>query len=211
MNWLINMLGSSVGKKLLMAVTGMGFCFFLAVHLGGNLTIYGGKVFFNAYVEHLHALGPLIIVAEACLLLLGLVHVGTALTLFYQNSMSRPHRYISNKWAGGRSIGSATMPYTGLMMLVFIIIHLLNLHFVDPGQSVYDLLTGVFEHPGYIFLYSLTAAVAALHISHGFWSVFQSLGANHPQYMPLMQAGGLSFSLIIGLGFGFLPIYMAFF
>ena len=75
MNWLINTLGTSIGKKLLMAVTGICFCAFLVAHLAGNLTLYGGKDLFNAYAEHLHSLGPLVMVAQWILLLLAVVHV----------------------------------------------------------------------------------------------------------------------------------------
>ena len=82
MNWLITTLGTSIGKKLLMAVTGLGFICFLLVHLAGNLTIYGGMDAFNTYSEHLHALGPLINIAELGLLTLALVHVSIGIILF---------------------------------------------------------------------------------------------------------------------------------
>ena len=75
MNWLINTLGTSIGKKLLMAITGLCFCGFLTTHLAGNLTIYAGKDAFNAYAEHLHSLGPLLTVFEWILLTLAIIHV----------------------------------------------------------------------------------------------------------------------------------------
>lgn len=115
MNWVFDMLRTSIGKKLLMAFTGLGFCFFLLIHLIGNLTLYGGKNFFLAYVEHLHALGPLIIIAECGLLLFAVIHVTTGILLFVENWRARPVDYAVNKTAGGRTIGSATMPYTGLV------------------------------------------------------------------------------------------------
>ncbi|MBU0699005.1 MAG: succinate dehydrogenase, partial [Proteobacteria bacterium] len=117
MNWLIDNFRTSIGKKLLMAVTGFCFCCFLSLHLAGNLTIYGGKDFFNAYAGHLHSLGPLLTVAEWILLTLAVIHVLTGATLFYQNFRSQPVGYSVKKRAGGRSLGSATMPYTGFIIL----------------------------------------------------------------------------------------------
>ena len=75
MNWLTNMIGSSIGKKLLMSFSGFAFCGFLMGHLAGNLSIYGGPNAFNSYAEHLHALGPLVTIAEIGLLLFALVHI----------------------------------------------------------------------------------------------------------------------------------------
>ena len=113
MTWLVSTLLSSIGKKLMMAITGLCFCGFLAGHLAGNLTIYLGKDAFNSYAENLHSLGPIITLVELGLLFLAIVHILTGTTLFYQNFIARPVRYSVNKWAGGRTIGSATMPYTG--------------------------------------------------------------------------------------------------
>ena len=135
MNWLTNTLGTSVGKKLMMAITGLGFCIFLIAHLAGNLTLYAGKDAFNSYAEHLHSLGPFLTLAELGLLFFAIVHVLTGVILFYQNFKARPIRYSVNKNAGGRTIGSATMPYTGFALLLFIIFHLINFHFVDKTNT----------------------------------------------------------------------------
>lgn len=210
MNWLIQTLWSSIGKKLLMAVTGLCFCIFLVGHLAGNLTIYAGKDAFNAYAERLHALGALITLAELGLLLFAVVHISTGLTLFYLNFKSRPKRYITNKRGGGRTIGSATMPYTGILLLIFIVVHLTNFHFVDKtGTTIHQIVSRTFEHPFYVGIYVAAMIVAALHVSHGFWSAFQTLGANHPKYMPAIMMLSIIFGLIVGIGFGFLPIYIS--
>ena len=209
MNWLKQTLWSSIGKKLMMAITGLSFCAFLAGHLAGNLTIYGGKDAFNSYAQHLHSLGPLITLAELVLLAFAIVHVLTGLTLFYQNLRARPDRYTVNKWGGGRTIGSATMPYTGLFLLAFIIFHLVNFHFVDKSDTtIYQIVSTAFENPIYVITYILAMLVVALHVSHGLWSAFQTLGANHLKYMSFFMAFSIIFSLIIGLGFGLLPIYL---
>ena len=211
MNWMIQTLWSSIGKKLLMALTGLAFCGFLAGHLAGNLTIYGGKDAFNSYAEHLHALGPVLTLVEWGLLFLAVLHVFTGLTLFYQNFSARTSRYVVNKRAGGRTIGSMTMPYTGILLLAFIIFHLMNFHFVDKtNTTIYQIVTQAFESPLYVVIYILAMIVAALHVSHGLWSAFQTIGANHIKYMPFIMALSIIFSLAVGFGFGIIPIYVSF-
>jgi len=210
MNWLINTLGTSIGKKLLMAITGLCFCGFLITHLAGNLTIYAGKDAFNAYAEHLHSLGPLLTVFEWILLTLAIIHVLAGAILFYQNFKSRPVSYAVNKNAGGRSLASATMPYTGLILLAFIVFHLINFHFVDKtNTTIYQIVSRAFADPVYILIYVAAMIVAAFHVSHGLWSAFQTIGANHPKYMPIIMAASIGFGFVVGIGFGFIPIYFA--
>jgi succinate dehydrogenase / fumarate reductase cytochrome b subunit len=210
MNWLTGAVYTSVGKKLLMAVTGLIFCIFLTAHLAGNMTLYFGKDLFNAYAAHLHALGPLVTVFGWGLLLFGLIHVGTGLFLFYQNFRARPVRYGVNKRAGGRTLGSGTMPYTGVILLLFVIMHLFNFHFVDKTHTtIFDIVSTAFSKPGYVVVYTFAMIVAAVHVSHGFWSAFQTLGANHPKYTPFLRGLSLVFSLVVGIGFGFIPIYVS--
>jgi succinate dehydrogenase / fumarate reductase, cytochrome b subunit len=209
MHWITGTLGSSIGKKLMMAITGFSFCGFLTAHLAGNLTIYGGQAAFNSYAAHLHSLGPLITVAELGLLTFGLVHVITGLTLFLGNLKARPVRYAVNKSAGGRTLGSATMPYTGVLLLAFVVLHLMNFHFVDKtGTTIFNIVSSAFANPAYVAIYILAMIVAAVHVSHGFWSAFQTVGANHPKYMPLIRTISIAFAVIVGVGFGFLPIYI---
>jgi len=211
MNWFINTLTTSIGKKLMMAFTGLGFCSFLVVHFIGNLTLFGGEPTFTAYAEGLHSLGALITVAEIGLLTMALIHVTTGITLFYQNIKARPVRYSMNKNAGGRTLGSRTAPYTGFILFAFIVLHLLNFHFVDKAdRGIYQIVSETFSKPGYLVIYVLAMIVAALHIRHGLWSAFQTLGANHPKYMPLIMAASIIFGLVIALGFGFIPIYISF-
>lgn len=209
MTWLINTLTSSVGKKLMMALTGLSFCGFLAAHLAGNLTIYGGRDYFNSYAEHLHSLGVLLTAAEWTLLILAVIHVVTGLTLFYQNFRARPVRYKVNKSAGGRTWGSATMPYTGVLLLIFVMIHLLNFHFVDKTDTtIFEIVSTAFNSMGYVVLYVAAMLVAALHISHGLWSACQTIGVNHSKYTPLIRTVSLLFAVVVGIGFGLLPVYL---
>ena len=210
MNWLANTLSVSVGKKLMMAVTGLGFCGFLIGHMAGNLFIYAGADAFNSYAEHLHSLGPLVTAAEIGLLLFALIHVSTGLLLFVQNQKARPTTYAVNKRGGGRTTASATMPYTGLIILAFVVFHLLKFHFVDKsGTTIHALVAAAFAKPAYLVIYVLAMFVVALHISHGFWSAFQTLGANHPKYMPLIMKLSVVLSLVFGFGFGLIPVFVA--
>ncbi|MCF8069961.1 MAG: succinate dehydrogenase cytochrome b subunit [Desulfobacterales bacterium] len=210
MNWFTNTFGTSIGKKLMMSCTGLAFCGFLAVHLAGNLTLYGGADLFNAYAEHLHSLGPLLTVAEFGMLAFACIHILSALVLYLENLKARPTRYAVNKNAGGRTIGSSTMPYTGLILIGFITLHLINFHFVDKtDRTIFEIVSAALSNPGLALAYVAAMIVAAIHVSHGFWSAFQTLGANHPKYMPIIKKAGLIFSLLIAVGFGFIPVYFS--
>lgn len=194
----------------MMAVTGLGFCVFLLIHLLGNLTVYAGRQSFESYVEHLHALGPLVTVAELGLLLFLVIHVSTGAVLYFQNLKARPSRYVMKKRAGGRTIGSATAPYTGILILLFLVIHLATFHFVEHPQGlVFNTLAATFQSLAYVLFYVAAVVIVAVHVRHGFWSLFQTLGANHPRYMPVIQGAGILFALFIGIGFGSIPIYVA--
>ena len=127
-----------------------------------------------------------------------------------ENLKARPVRYKVNKRAGGRTLGSGTMPYTGVILLLFILFHLINFRFVDQTDTtIYAIVKTAFTHPLYIVIYVAAMIVAAIHVSHGFWSAFQTLGANHPKYMPIIRTLSLVFALIVGIGFGALPIYIS--
>lgn len=202
---------ASVGKKVLMAITGLSFIGFLVMHLLGNLTIYGGGDAFNAYAEKLHSLGVLLKVAEWGLLLFALTHVLTGGLLFLENLRARPVRYAMKKRAGGRSLGSATMPYTGAALILFVVFHLINFHFIDKSQTtIFQIVSSAFQNPWYVAGYVAAMVVAGVHVSHGLWSAFQSIGANHPKYMPLIRIVSVAFAVVVGVGFGSLPIYISF-
>ncbi len=204
------MFWSSIGKKLLMAITGLCFCGFLITHLFGNLLLYSGKEAFNAYSESLNSLGPIIRFVELGLLFFAVIHIITGATLFFQNLKARPVRYIVNKRAGGRTIGSATIPYTGFLLLIFVIFHLVNFHFADKtSATIYQIVSSTFTKPEYVAIYIAAVIITAIHIRHGFWSAFQTIGANHPKYMPAIRVISILFSIILGIGFGSIPIYMS--
>ena len=210
MNWLTAALGSSVGKKLMMALTGLAFTGFLAGHLAGNLTIYGGKAAFNGYAEKLHALGPLLKVFELGLITLAVVHILTGLWLFLQNRKARPVRYTLDTSSGGRTLSSRTMPYTGLIILAFVVFHLTNFTFADKTKTtIFDIVSAAFASPIHVGIYVAAMIVVGVHVRHGFWSAFQSLGANHPKFMPALSALSVAAGLLVGFGFGLLPIFIS--
>jgi succinate dehydrogenase / fumarate reductase cytochrome b subunit len=210
MNWFITIGSSSIGKKMLMALTGLFFCVFLFTHLIGNLMIYGGKTAFNTYSVKLHTLGFLINIIEMGLLLCAIVHVSLGIILYYQNWRARPVGYVKNKNAGGRTLSSATMPYTGLYLLIFVIIHLINFHFSNRTEDggIYQVVSSMFSNPAYAVYYLFSMIVAAFHIKHGIWSAFQTLGINHPKYMPLIKNVSFMFSIITAIGFGSIPLFL---
>ena len=192
-----------------MASTGLFFCLFLASHLVGNLTIYGGNGMFNAYAEQLHAFGVIINVIEWVLLFFAVLHVSFGALLFFQNWRARPVRYLVKKNAGGRTLSSTLMPYTGLYLLIYVTLHLITFHFADRGgRTIYQLVADVFSRPEDVIYYTFSMVVAALHVKHGFWSAFQSIGADHPKYMPLIRGAGWIFSLLVAVGFGSIPLIM---
>jgi len=209
MSWLFRTFSSSIGKKLLMAVTGLSFIGFLGAHLAGNLTIYKGGAAFNAYAERLHALGPILTVFELGLLTFALIHVTTGIILFVQNLKARSVPYKLDRRAGGRTLSSVTMPYTGFIILAFVIFHLINFSFVDKTQrTIFEIISSAFASPIYMVVYVFVMLVVTLHVQHGFWSAFQTIGANHPKYMPAIMALSIAVGLIFGFGFGMLPIYL---
>jgi succinate dehydrogenase / fumarate reductase cytochrome b subunit len=208
MPWLLRFLCSSVGKKQLMAVTGLLFLLFLATHLLGNLSIYGGPTAFVDYAARLHALGTLLVAAEVGMAVALIIHLTTAVTLFIQNRRARPVKYAVDKSGGGRTFSSQAMPYTGILILAFIGVHMATFshHIVDQtSRNIFQIAVAVFSQKVYLAIYLLSMVVVAFHVRHGLWSAFQTVGANHPKYMPFIQKLSLVFAFIVAIGFGSLP------
>ncbi|HBI15212.1 MAG TPA: succinate dehydrogenase [Desulfobulbaceae bacterium] len=182
MSWFTRTASSSLGKKYIMALTGLLLGGFLVVHAAGNTTIFFGRSVFLFYASHLHALGIAVAVAEVLLLALFLTHAITGLLLFVENRRARTSRYAVCSSAGGRTWGSATMPYTGMIILAFLFLHLVNFRFIDHGVTIADIVAAVLARPLYTVLYGAGLGALTLHVSHGFWSLFQSAGISHPKY-----------------------------
>lgn len=210
MSWLFSLLGSSVGKKWMMAATGFAFLGFLAAHFAGNLTVFGGRDAFNGYAERLQSLGPILHLFRGGLIACALVHITTGIVLFFQNRGARPVGYQVSTSAGGRTLASRTMPYTGFMILAFVVFHLFHFTFVDKTSiTIFDRVVTAFRQPALAALYSAMMIVVAFHVRHGFWSAFQTLGLHHPKYMPWIFALSLVAAFGTAIGFGALPILIA--
>ena len=101
------------------------------------------------------------------------------------------------------------MPYTGILILIFVIFHLFKFTFVDKSVTpIYQLMEATFTNPLWVLFYVASMVIVAVHISHGFWSMFQTFGINHPHHMPLIIKLGLLVTFVFGIGFGILPIYL---
>lgn len=197
---------SSIGKKSIMAASGLLLSLFLLAHLLGNSTSFLGREAYNSYAEKLHSLGVFVYVFEGFLVALFLIHIITGTLLYLENLQSRPLRYSVNTSEGGRSLGSRTMPYTGIFILAFIIVHLRNFHFTNRNQPIADLVRDLLSQPGPALFYIISLLAVALHLSHGAWSLFQSIGINHEKYNPLLRKGALVFSILVGAVFILIPV-----
>ena len=206
MGWIGSLYRSSVGKKSIMAASGLLLSLFLLTHLIGNSVSFLGREAFNAYAAKLHSVGNLIYIFETGLLTLFLIHIITGVILYLENLQARPSRYSVNSSEGGRSWGSRTMPYTGAIIFVFIIVHLLNFHFTDKSVPVADLVRELLSRPPLAFFYIISLLAVALHLSHGAWSLFQSMGFNHDKYNRLLLKGALVFSILMGAVFILIPV-----
>lgn len=211
-----NYFTSSIGKKQIMALTGFGLVGFTASHLLGNLLLLLGPDTFNLYGHKLTS-NPLIYVAEAGLLGMFLLHILLAVLLKLQNMAARPHGYYKKVKTGrGQTIASTTMPYTGVIILIFIITHLMNFKFgsnypttVD-GLVIRDLYRTVveyFSNPLYVAWYVVAMLALGLHTGHGVQSMFQTWGFNHSKYTPVIQVASIAYGLFVGAGFSLLAIY----
>lgn len=211
MRSLIDYLSSSIGKKQLVALSGLLLCGFLLAHLAGNLLLLKGMDAFNHYAEMLSE-NPLLPVAEVVLLAIFSLHIILGLFVSWQNYNARPEGYEHRIEAGGRTPGSATMKYTGLFTLVFLVIHIGTFRFGDdegPG-GLFGLVMEWFQNGIYAGFYVLAMAFLGLHLSHGFQSAFQTFGVNHPRYTPLIKAVGIVFALVCAAGLGLLPLWSHF-
>ncbi len=210
MAWLAATASSSIGKKTVMAVSGITLALFVLVHMLGNSTALAGRDSFIAYAEKLHSLGGPLLFFELLLLTLFLAHVVTALLLWRGNCAARPVAYAVSRPAGGRTVASRTMLYSGLVILLFIGFHLGQFSSASGEAAVADLLRDTLSRPLYAAFYLLGVAVLGLHLSHGLWSLWQSLGLEHPKYDGGLRRGAVATALLIALLYGLLPLYALF-
>lgn len=214
MSWFGNALASSVGKKMVMGLTGLLLVGFLFAHLKGNLTLLedpGGPAF-DDYVTFLQGFGPLLLISEVGLALLFLAHIYLAFRLTLENVQARKQRYAVRSTRGAATFGSLSMFYTGALILGFLLKHLYDFRF--DGRFLEDpdgLVKATLSQPGNAIIYLVASLVLGLHLSHGFRSALQSLGINHPSWNVWLQRLGVALAIFFALGFAAFPIYYLFF
>ena len=208
---------SSIGKKYLMGLTGLGWAGFVLSHMLGNLLIFVGPEAYNKY-SHALITNPFLPVAEVGLVLLLIVHVWLAINLSIENTKARPQGYaVAPSGAKRASVASRTMAYTGSLVLAFIILHIITFKYGPEYTATYNgvemrdlhrLVLEVFHSPGYVAWYVVALVLLGFHLSHGFSSSFQSLGINHPRLNPVLKKAGIIYSLIVVAGFIAQPLYV---
>ncbi|HEX7796401.1 MAG TPA: succinate dehydrogenase cytochrome b subunit [Vicinamibacterales bacterium] len=195
--------------KILIGVTGLALVLYLIVHIAGNLMVFGGPSLFNKYAYTLEG-NPLIPVIEIGLLLIFLVHVYKTVTMFLSNQQARPTRYAMKKpadYTSRKSFASSTMIFTGLWLLIFIIIHVKAFRYgteypwAEGGRDLYRLEIENFANPLIVVFYVLSMLVVGSHLWHGASSAFQSLGLDNPRWTPRIRATGKVLAVLITGGF----------
>jgi succinate dehydrogenase / fumarate reductase, cytochrome b subunit len=210
-------LSSSIGRKYIMAITGLIWSGFVAAHMAGNMLIFVGAEAYNKY-GHAIVNNPFIYVAEAALVITILGHAFNGVSLWLRNQNTKPQKYaVTPKGVKGASLASKTMVYSGSITLVFIILHLITFKYgpvyqVDYGngpiRDLHRLMVEVFQTPAYVAWYLACLVLVGLHLYHGFSSSFQTLGINHPRYNTAIKKLGMAYGVIVAAGFISQPLYV---
>lgn len=207
---------SSVGTKLLIGLTGLALFAYLVLHLAGNALIFLGPEAFNRYSHQLIS-NPLIVPIEIGLLLIFLLHIYKAVTMWVGNQAARPVRYEKKARAGHtsrKSLASSTMIVTGLITVVFLLIHVKQFKFgtyyaaAGPAEirDLYRTEIEVFKQPLWVAFYTICTLLVALHLRHGIASAFQSVGLDHPVYTRRLVTWGIVLAVVIGGGLATIPV-----
>jgi succinate dehydrogenase / fumarate reductase cytochrome b subunit len=204
---LLAVIGSSIGKKCVMSLTGLGAMGFLLVHLGGNLLVYGGRQDFNSYARHLHAV-PLLPAFEIGLFALFVIHAVLGVILTIENFRARPKAYAMRKGAGGSNVASSTMIYSGAAVLVFLAVHMFTIRTGATSKDAYAAVVSVFSSPFGVAGYVLGILALGLHLFHGAGSTLGSLGLTHAKYERFITAVGRLGALAFTAGFVSIPFYV---
>ncbi len=219
MSWVTKTLSSSLGRKLIMGVTGISLILFLLVHCGINSLIFfndGGKTF-NAAAEFMGH-NWVIRTAEVGLMLGFIIHIADGLLLWKSNREKRPVKYAIVKGEANSTWYSRSMGLLGTLVLIFLIIHLrhfwITSRFTDTitggSTTLFAEMVATFKNPFVVIIYVLGCFSLSYHLMHGFQSSFQTLGVNHPKYTPFIKGLGFGFAILIPLVFAAMPISMYF-
>jgi len=201
---------SSIGKKAVMAVTGLGMIAFLIVHMAGNLQMFSGPLKINEYAAALRRLGPLLWVARGALLVALVLHVIAAYQLTRRTQLARPVGYERDE-PQISTFAARTIRWGGVLLLVFVVLHLLHFTFgtIHPAfdaKDVYGNVIAAFQVWWIALLYVVTMVGLGLHLYHGTWSSLRTLGLTRPSGNPLRRRVAAVLAWLLYLGFSIVPI-----
>ena len=209
--------GSSLGRKYVMAITGLVMLGFLVGHLSGNLLVFAGADALNAYAQWLKDHPGLLWTARIVLLLALVAHMGAAMRLARENAAARPRAYAAKSWREA-SWASRHMLMTGLLVFLYVVYHLLHFtfHAIDTGGmglkdaagrvDVYSMVVEGFRVHDVEMTYIAAHVVLDVHIWHAVPSVFQTLGLDHKALRPLANKGGPALAVALAAGYIAIPV-----
>jgi succinate dehydrogenase / fumarate reductase cytochrome b subunit len=219
MSWITKTFTSSIGRKIIMSLTGLFLCSFLVIHLIGNLQLFKHDqgAAFNVY-SHFMGTNPIIRTIEWGLVLGFVFHIYEAIVLTGRNKKARGSQgYVVNNAGQNSEWTSRNMGILGTVILIFLIVHLYNFFWrarfgeLDPdinnNDDLYTLVVSSFHQWWYVLLYVAAQIALGYHLWHGFRSAFQTLGLNHRKYTPLIKAVGYAFAVIVSATFAAMPLY----
>ena len=202
---------SSVGKKVIMAVTGLIMVAYLIIHVLANLLVFQGPSKINAYSAFLHGTGGALWAARLVLLGALVLHVVAAVQLAGRGFEARPVGYAAGREPQVSTWASRTIRWSGGLILVFLVYHILHFtvgtahpDFVE-GDPYHNVSSG-FHNLGVVILYLAAMAAVGLHLFHGLWSSGRSLGMSPPSPNPFRRTAALVLALVIWLGFTVIPL-----
>lgn len=210
MGWVGGFYRSTIGRKIVMAVTGLILVGFVTGHMTGNLLMFKGPAAINGYSRFLHGLGELLWVVRAVLLVSVLLHIHCAWTLSREARAARPAGY-AKRTPQSSTVPARLMRWGGVVLLGFIIFHLLHLTTgtlhpeFDPHDVYSNVIVG-FSVPAVALFYLVAMAALAMHLHHGVTSLFQSLGANHPHFNPARRRLASVLAVVVPVGFASIPV-----
>ena len=210
---------TSIGKKAIMAITGLIYVGFVFFHMYGNTKAFLGATYFNDYAEGLRAVGEpifghlhLLTVARIVLVVAMVLHIWAAITLTRQAQSARPANYKKVKRVQA-DYASLTMRYGGVALAFFLFYHLAHFTWGVPaihnqfeqGNAYHNLVTG-FQNPLNIVLYLVAVTALGFHLYHGTWSLFQTLGLLNRNTTQAVRGLAILLALVIPIGFASVPI-----
>ncbi len=206
---------TTIGRKILMALTGLFLIMFLAEHLYGNLLLFklDGGVSFDEYSEFM-AGNMIIRTIEYVLFAAIVIHAVDGLLITLANRKARPISYETNRQSGNSTWFSRNMGLTGTFILVFLIIHLktffVEFRFGHIEETMAQNVAKAFQIPGYAAFYVFAMVLLGMHLNHGFQSSFQTIGLNNKKYRDLLKYTGTFVALLFMIGFASFPVIFYF-